>query len=78
MNRELAQLEAELKDVESCELECLPQYGYSPKEEIIELIQEDIEELKSELSINEFDYTEEELEVERTQLCCSLGISRYC
>lgn len=78
MNQELAQLEAELEEVRSCELEYLPQYGYSSKEEIIQLIQEDIRELESGLSDNEFDYTDEELELERTQLCISQGISRYC
>lgn len=78
MNQELAQLEAELEEVRSCELEYLPQYGYSSKEEIIQLIQEDIRELESGLSDNESDYTDEELELERTQLCISQGISRYC
>lgn len=38
MNEELAQLEAELKEVQTCELEYLPNYGYSSKSEIIELI----------------------------------------
>lgn len=78
MNEELAQLEAELKEVQSCELEYLPNYGYSSKSEIIELIEEDIKALKAEISANEFDYTDEELECERIQLCYSFGISRYC
>lgn len=78
MNQELAQLEAELAEVKACELEYLPNYGYSSKAEIIELIEEDIESVKSELSANEFDYTDEELEYERTQLCVSFGIARYC
>lgn len=78
MNQELAQLEAELDEVKACELEYLPNYGYSPKAEIIELIEEDIESVKAEILANEFDYTDEELERERTQLCMSLGISRYC
>lgn len=78
MNGELAQLEAELKEVQACELEYLPNYGYSSKIEIIELIEEDIKALKAGISANEFDYTDEELEYERTQLCYSFGISRYC
>lgn len=78
MNEELAQLEAELKEVQTCELEYLPNYGYSPKAEIINLIEEDIESVKAEISANEFDYTDYELECERIQLCMSLGISRYC
>lgn len=77
MNEELAQLEAELKEVQSCELEYLPNYGYSSKMEIIELIEEDIKSLKAEISANEFDYTGEELEHERTQLCYSFGIARF-
>lgn len=78
MNEELAQLEAELKEVQTCELEYLPNYGYSSKSEIIELIKEDIKALKTEISASEFDYTDEELEYERTQLCSSLAIPRYC
>lgn len=78
MNEELARLKAELKEVESFGLEYLPQYGYSSKEEIIELIKEDIKELEDELECVQFDYTDDELEHERTRLCCSLGISRNC
>lgn len=78
MNEELAQLEAELKEVQACELEYLPNYGYSSKREIIEEIKLDIKIVKDEISANEFDYTDEELEYERTQLCYSFGISRYC
>lgn len=78
MNQELAQLEAELAKVKACELEYLPNYGHSPKTEIIKEIELDIKEVKAEISANEFDYADEELEYERTQLCCSLGISRYC
>lgn len=78
MNQELAQLEVELAEVKACELEYLPNYGYSSKAEIIAEIEADLKEVKAEISANEFDYTDEELEYERTQLCCSLGISRYC
>lgn len=78
MNQELEQLEVELAEVKACELEYLPDYGYSSKAEIIAEIEADLKEVKAEISANEFDYTDEELEYERTQLCCSLGISRYC
>lgn len=78
MNEKLAQLEAELKEVQDCELEYLPNYGYSPKSEIIEEIELDIKSLKAEIKANEFDYSDEELECERTQLCYSLGMARYC
>lgn len=78
MNQELARLETELEEVKACELEYLPKYGYSSKEEIIVLIKEDIEEAKAEVSTNESDYSDEELECERTQLCVSFGIARYC
>ena len=50
MNDELQQLEAELKKVESSNLEYLPEYGYSRKEEIIQLIKEDISEVKKEIN----------------------------
>lgn len=77
MNEELALLEVELKEVQACELEYLPNYGYSSKSEIIELVEEDIKALKAEITSNEFDYTDEELEYERTQLCYSFGIARF-
>lgn len=77
MNEELTQLEAELEEVKACELEYLPNYGYSSKSEIIELIEEDIKTLKAKISANKFDYTDEELEHERTQLCYSFGIARF-
>ena len=78
MSQELAQLEAELAKVKVCELEYLPDYGYSSKAEIIKEIELDIKEVKAEISANEFDYTDEELEYERTRLCYSLGLPRYC
>lgn len=49
---ELLQLEVELKKVESSNIEYLPEYGYSPKEEIIQLIKEDISDVKKEIDIN--------------------------
>lgn len=83
---ELLQLEAELKKVESSNLEYLPEYGYSPKEEIIQLIKEDISDVKKEIDINlqletsgiSSEYTEKNLEEERTNLCLIQGLSRYC
>lgn len=77
MNEELAQLEAELKEVQTCELEYLPNYGYSSKEEIITEIELEIKEIIAEISANEFECTDEELEYERTQLCYSFGIVRF-
>ena len=83
---ELLQLEVELKKVESSNLEYLPEYGYSPKEEIIQLIKEDISDVKKEIDINlqletsgiSSEYTEKILEEERTNLCLIQGLSRYC
>ena len=67
---ELLQLEVELKKVESSNIEYLPEYGYSPKEEIIQLIKEDISDVKKEIDINlqletsgiSSEYTEKNLE----------------
>ena len=83
---ELLQLEVELKKVESSNLEYLPEYGYSPKEEIIQLIKEEISDVKKEIDINlqletsgiSSEYTEKNLEEERTNLCLIQGLSRYC
>ena len=52
MYDELYQLEEELKKVESCKLEYLPKYGYSSKEEIIQLIKEDISDVKGQIDQN--------------------------
>lgn len=86
MYDELHQLEKELKKVESCELEYLPKYGYSPKEEIIQLIKEDIIDVKIEINQKlklhsskiSSGYTDKSLEEERTSLCLAQGLSRYC
>lgn len=83
---ELLQLEVELKKVESSNLEYLPEYGHSPKEEIIQLIKEDISDVKKEIDMNlqletsgiSSEYTEKNLEEERTNLCLIQGLSRYC
>jgi len=78
MNEELNELYAELDAVKASTLEYLPEYGYSPKEEIIQLIEEDIHELEEELEGISFDYEEDELEEERRLLCLSQGLSRWC
>lgn len=78
MENELEKLYKELDEVKACDLEYLPKYGYSSKEEIIQLIEEDIEELRAELERNQYDYTPEELEDESMFLCVSQGLSRYC
>ena len=75
MENELEELYKELK---ACDLEYLPKYGYSSKEEIIQPIEEDIEELRAELECNQYDYTPDELEDERMFLCVSQGLPRYC
>ena len=78
MENELEELYKELNEVNACDLDYLPKYGYSSKEEIIQLIEEDIEELRAELECNQYDYTPDELEDERMLLCVSQGLPRYC
>ena len=81
MYDELYQLEKELKKVESCKLEYLPEYGYSSKEEIIQLIKEDISDVKGQIDQNlklhisklSSGYTDKILEEERTSLCLAQG-----
>lgn len=53
MENELEELYKELNEVKACDLDYLPKYGYSSKEEIIQLIGEDIEELRAELECNQ-------------------------
>lgn len=78
MENELEELYKELNEVKACDLDYLPKYGYSSKEEIIQLIEVDIEALRAELECNQYDYTPDELEDERMFLCPSQGLSRYC
>lgn len=78
MRNELESLYEELEKVKSSPFEYLPEYGFSSKSEIIELINEDISDIEERLRHESFDYTEEELENERLSLCLSQGISRYC
>lgn len=46
------------------------------KDEIVKILEEEIESLRDEDI--DYDYTDEELEWERTTLCQSQGLSRYC
>lgn len=86
MYKELYQLEEELKKVESCDLEYLPEYGYSSKEDVIQLIKEDIFDVKKEINQKikscasriSLGYTQKSLEEERTRLCLMQGLARYC
>ena len=78
MDEELVRLEAELEKVKGCGVKYLPEYGFSSKEEIMQLIQEDINELRSEMECIQKDYATDELEEERTRLCILQGIPRYC
>lgn len=78
MEMELELLYEELEKVKSSPFENLPEYGFSPKSEIIELINEDIMEIEEKYQRESSNYTEEELENERLSLCLSQGISRYC
>ena len=72
---ELQELQSELRYIKTLsEQEACRLYNVDCKQEAIEAIQDEI------ASIYEtgFDYTDEELEQERTALCMSLGISRFC
>ena len=75
----IRELEAELEEVMASELKFLPNYGYSPKEEMIEIIQKEIDEAYEREMQKQDSYSDDdELEKERTYLCVSQGISRYC
>lgn len=78
MNKELEELYAELEKVKSSHDEYLPEYSYSAKDEIVQLIEEDIKDLEDEMNNSECFCSDDEIEMERTSLCMSLGISRYC
>lgn len=78
LRRQLEQAEAEYERVRSYPRRTLPMYGYSPKEEVLELIQEEIDRIEGELELCEYDYEPWELEEERDSLCRSLGLARYC
>lgn len=53
-------------------------YNCDYKQEIVNLIQEDIDLTEKELNDSSYDYEDQELENERDCLCLSLGTSRYC
>lgn len=79
LERELIELEEELADVSNREEIYLPDYGYSSKDEIIELINEDITHVKEEIEKLSFgDYTDSEQEEERSFICRLQGLSRFC
>lgn len=78
MENDLQALYEELEKVEMYPGEYLPEYGYSPKEEVVGLIKEDIAEAEREAASGGYEYTEEELEKERQYLCHSQGLSRWC
>lgn len=78
MENELEELYKELNKVKSSSLAYIPEYGYSSKEEVIQLIEEDIEELRTEIECSQYDYTPDDLEEERMGLCVIQGLSRYC
>lgn len=78
MKQELAALYAELEEVKSSPLEYLPKYGYSPKDEVIQLIEEDINDLEDRIHEAEELISDYELEEERREICRSQGLSRYC
>ena len=67
MEEELVRLEAELEKVKVFGLKYLPEYGFSSIEEIMQLIQEDINELRSEMECIQKDYATAELEAARTR-----------
>ena len=78
LRRQLEEAEAEYERVRSYPRRTLPMYGYSLKEEVLELIREEIDRIKGELELCEYDYEPWELEEERDSLCRNLGLARYC
>lgn len=78
LRHQLEEAEAEYEQVRSYPRRTLPMYGYSTKEEVLELIQEEIDRIEGELELCEYDYEPWELEEERDSLCRSLGLARYC
>lgn len=68
---ELDSLYKELEEVKKYPGEYLPQYGYSPKKDIIELIEEDIIEEKEKLTEK---FTDDD-GMDYANLCRVLGLS---
>lgn len=56
------------------ELQAVSLYNCDYKQEVINLIQEDIKSTEKEVR----DYEDDEFEAEQDNICRSLGISRYC
>ena len=79
LRRELEQAEAEYEQVKSFTGRHLPQYGDSPKEEILQLLEDETGRLRGELEDAEAYYADPlELEDERDALCRLQGLARYC
>ena len=72
---ELNDLYVKLEQLKKTKEEILPEYGYYTREEMISFFEEEIEKL--EIKVEQPEYTEEEFERERDDLCYSQGISRY-
>lgn len=53
-------------------------YNVDSKDEILAILYEEITALEEEYEEQCFDYTPEEFEAERTALCLSQGLARYC
>ncbi len=56
------------------ELQAVSLYNCDYKQEVVNLIQEDIKSTEKEVR----DYEDDEFEAEQDNICRSLGISRYC
>lgn len=56
------------------ELQAVSLYNCDCKQEVVNLIQEDIKSTEKEVR----DYEDDEFEAEQDNICRSLGISRYC
>lgn len=78
MNR-LLELEDELSRVEEMsEDEVCSLYNTDSKEEILNLIKQDIEMMKEKELLMLYEDLDYELQKERDELCRSQGISRFC
>ena len=73
----LEALYLELAEVmEMTEQQACTVHNVDCKAEIIEMLEEEIQSLPDEDT--GYDYTDDELEAERSTLCRSLGLRRYC
>lgn len=70
----------ELEDIKNYPSDILPHYGYGDKKELIEIVQKEIDEAyeKEKQKLDSYSDDDNDLEKERTYLCISQGISRYC